>query len=329
MVRRGKSPNLGGQNAPRHPNGNIDWKRVYNEFLSDIIRNQVAPNTTRGHLYNLISKNVLKKSDYGQLKDHLVEWRKDGIIDWDDIADGSGRGVVNDFDDYRSGEDIINGNLNWLRNADKYYRDNYLSNHFRWYGQPHYVEFQSEKHAVTGTVRVLVGKQFTRIVFNRGNSGWEGMRQVALRLRKEFYTIDLKTGKRMERGDVLNPLTGKLGSGVHLWYLGDKDKKGDHMDLEIEEQLKFFGVWDHIEFKRIAVTEPQISEYNLIPTGDKGEYQIDALNIANPYKFKELLLGYITPFFDVKIHKLLLRQNPIDIINKSVHTKIKFLSKKE
>jgi hypothetical protein len=329
MTVRGKGSNSGGPNAPRLRNGNIDWNRVYINHLKPIICSQIAPNTIRGILYALLSADVLKKSDYGGLKTHLRDWRQDGVIDWNDIADGSGRGVVNEFGDYRDANDIVNKQINWLRNAGPNYRDAYLSNHFRWYGQPHYIELQTEKHAVAGTVSVLVGPEFTRVVFNRGNSGWEGMRQVALRLKRERFTIDLKTGEVLERMNILNPLTGEYGPGIHLWYLGDRDKKGRHMDLEIRDQLGFFGVWKYIDFKRIAVIESQISEFGLIPSGDKGEYQIDALNIANPEKFKKLLLDHIQPFFNEDIHKHLLRQNPARTIDALVHTKIRFLSQRQ
>lgn len=329
MTSRGKDSNSGGPNAPRLPNGNINWAKVYTDYLKPIIRSQIAPNTIRGLLYALLSQDVLKKSDYGGLKTHLRDWRQDGLIDWDDIADGSGRGVINEFGDYRSADDIINQQIRWLRNAGTNYRNAYLSNHFRWYGQPHYIEIQTEKHAVAGTVSVLVGPEFTRVVFNRGNSGWEGMRQVALRLKRERFTIDLKTGEPMERMNILNPLTEEYGPGIHVWYLGDRDRKGRHMDLEIRDQLSFFGVWKYIDFRRIAVTESQISKFGLIPSGDKGEYQIDALNIANPEKFKKLLLDHIQPFFDQDTQKRLLRQNPVRTVDALVRTRIKFLSQRQ
>jgi hypothetical protein len=328
VSRRGN--NSGGPKAPRLPNGNIDWNKVYSDYLGPIIRKQVAPNTIRGLLYALLSKDVLKKSDYGGLKTHLRDWRLDRTIDWDDIADGSGRGVVNDFGDFRSAEDIINQQISWLRNAGTNYRDAYLTNHYRWYGQPHYIEFMSEKHAVTGTVSILLEDKFTRIVFNRGNSGWEGMRQVALRLKRERFTIDLKTGDVMERMNVLNPLTGEYGPGIHVWYLGDRDRKGNHMDFEIRDQLGVFGLTrDKVDFRRIAVTEAQISEFGLIASGDKGEYQIDALNIANSEKFKKLLLDHVNPFFNYDIYKRLLQQNPVRIVDALVRTKIKFLTQRQ
>ena len=97
---RGPKNNSGGPNAPRLSNGNIDWKRVLIDHLQPIIADQIAPNTNRGLMYILESKGVLKKSDYDGLTDHLVKWRQDGEINWDDVADGSGRGIMNDFSDY-------------------------------------------------------------------------------------------------------------------------------------------------------------------------------------------------------------------------------------
>jgi hypothetical protein len=69
--------------SPRRPNGNIDWEEVYQRYIKDIIREQIAPNTGRGSMYILKSKEILVKSDYNQLIVHLRDWRKDGRIPWD------------------------------------------------------------------------------------------------------------------------------------------------------------------------------------------------------------------------------------------------------
>ena len=53
-------------------------------------------------MYVLKSKEILVKSDYNQLIIHLRDWRKEGRIPWDQIADGTGRKIVNDFSDFQS-----------------------------------------------------------------------------------------------------------------------------------------------------------------------------------------------------------------------------------
>ena len=99
---------MGGSSVtPRKPNGNIDWEKVYSIYLKKILDNQIAPNTGRGLMYILKSKQILVKSDYNQLVSHLKDWRKEGRIRWDQIADGSGRGIINDFSDYQSPDESI------------------------------------------------------------------------------------------------------------------------------------------------------------------------------------------------------------------------------
>ena len=169
-------------------------------------------------MYLLKSKQILVKSDYNQLIIHLRDWRKDGRIRWDQIADGSGRGIINDFNDFQSPDLFFDLRIRSLRHGGEIYRQ-ILNADWRWYGQKHYVEFWLEKHAITGTVAALVGDRYVRVGFNKGNPGWGYMRDNCERLRGELYT----TGPNGER----------IRRKILLRYLGDKDKQGDHMDHEI------------------------------------------------------------------------------------------------
>src|SRR5919106_189782 len=161
----------GGIHAPRRSNGNIDWEIVYSKYVKEIIEGQIAPNTTRGIMYILDSMGVLKKSDYSGLNVHLTDWRKDGRIDWSDIADGSGRGGFNDFSYYQDPDGWINNHVNFLKKGGENYR-RFLNNQWRWTNQPHYVEFWSEKHAVVGTIAAHIRGTYVRVAYNRGNPGW-------------------------------------------------------------------------------------------------------------------------------------------------------------
>jgi hypothetical protein len=87
---KGVLNNSGIHLTPRRNNGNIDWNKVYSEYIADIIFRQIAPNTLRGLMYILKTKDILKKSDYNGLITHCRDWRKEGKIGWDDIIDGSG-----------------------------------------------------------------------------------------------------------------------------------------------------------------------------------------------------------------------------------------------
>jgi hypothetical protein len=309
MVRPfGRRNNSGGSAAPRRVNGNIDWNKVYDQYISDIIAEQIAPNTLRGLMYILKSKNILKKSDYNGLITHCRDWRKAGLIEWDDIIDGSGRGVINDFGDYLNIEKFVNNQVEYLRNGgDCYIR--YLKTKWRWYGQPNYVEIWCEKHAIAGTVASLVRGRYVRVAYNKGNPGWGYMHDNCERLRDEMKQSSSSTRRN-----------------VHIFYLGDWDKHGRHMDIELERQLKHFGLWDKIYFKRIGLLPEQVTEYNLPQNFDESEgYEVDALNAFDPLAFKDLILSHIDPLFDESIHNEILSMHPVETINDLIRNRVEFL----
>jgi hypothetical protein len=303
----------GTSKTPRRPNGNIDWERVYNPDVRDIIHTQIAPNTGRGLMYILKSKGILVKSDYKQLSVHLRDWRKDGRIRWDQIADGSGRGIINEFMDFQSPDLFFGTRINTLKNGANIYR-RILNEDWRWYGQKHYVEFWLEKHAIAGTVAALVGNRYVRVGFNRGNTGWGFMHENCDRLRNELYT----TG---ENGTAIK-------RKIHLFYLGDDDSFGRHMDLEIRNQLEFFGMLNLVEFKRIALTPEQVEAYSLPSNFESGEgYEVDALNAFQPKEFKNLINNHIEPYFDKGEHQRMLERVEFqpETIDANIRSRIVFL----
>ena len=310
---KGGKNNSGGIAAPRKSNGNIDWDKIRSKYLRPILNSQIAPNTSRGLMYILKSKDILKKSDYNGLTNHLTDWRISGEIGWDEIADGSGRGVFNDFSDYETPIDFITNQVEFLRYAGENYR-NYLKTQWRWRNQPHYVEFWNEKHAVVSTVAALVGDWWVKVAYNKGDPGWGYMCSNYQRLLSEL------------RGPNAGPNIGKRK--LHVFYLGDYDKYGRDMDRQIRVQLEHFGIWKYVHFERIGIIPEQIAEYGLIPNDDNDGYEIDALNAFNPHKFKKLLYDHIEPYFDEDIYQKLLAEHPAADIDKLVRNKVKLLSRK-
>ena len=307
----------GTSKSPRRPNGNIDWEEIYKREVKGIIRNQIAPNTGRGLMYLLKSKGILVKSDYNQLIIHLRDWCKDGRIRWDQIADGSGRGIINDFTDFQSPDLFFGRRIQSLRHGGEIYRQ-ILNADWRWYGQKHYVEFWLEKHAITGTVAALVGDRYVRVGFNKGNPGWRYMRDNCERLKGELYTTG-SNGEKMRRKIVLR-------------YLGDNDKQGNHMDHEIRDQLEFFGMLKLVDFKRIAVTDEQVESYGLMTNFESGEgYEVDALNAYNPNKFANLIIDQMEPYFDEEVHKAMLEREEFQAktIDAAIRSKVAFLDEDE
>ena len=287
---------VGTSKTPRRPNYDIDWEEIWKQYVRPIIKSQIAPNTGRGLMYILKSKQILVKKDYKGLITHLRDWRKDGRIGWDQIADGSGRGIINDFSDFESPDEYIKSRYNELLHAGQFYHD-YLNNDWRWYGQKHYVEFWLEKHAIAGTTSALVGDRYVRVGFNRGNTGWRYMHDCCQRLRNELYTRDINSNDSQKR----------IRRTIHVYYLGDRDQQGDHMDLEIRAQLRFFGMLHSVDFERIAITDEQVKSYNLPQNFESGEgYEVDALNAYNPQQFAKLIDEHINKHFDKGIHEKVL-----------------------
>jgi hypothetical protein len=308
MPRRiGTRNDSGGSEAPRRSNGNIDWNKIFDLFISDIITNQIAPNTLRGIMYILKSKNVLKKSDYNGLITHCRDWRKNGLIDWDGIIDGSGRGVINDFLKYKFPKDFVNDGISYLSNGGSIYQRN-LNGPWRWYGQPNYVEIWCEKHAIVGTVSQLLKGRYVRVAFNKGNPGWGYMHDTCERLKDEMEQSP--TGRR----------------NVYIYYLGDWDKHGRGMDKQLESQLRHFGLRDKVRFERMGLLPEQIQEYNLPKNEFEGDgYEVDALNAFKPTAFKNLILDHVDPLFDESIHQEILAKHPIEDIDNMIRSRVKFL----
>jgi hypothetical protein len=303
----------GTSKTPRWTNGNIDWEEVYKCYVKDIIRKQIAPNTGRGLMYILKSKGILVKSDYNQLIVHLRDWRKDGRIRWSQIADGSGRGIINDFTDYQNPDEFFGHRIHSLKHGGEIYRS-ILNAEWRWYGQKNYVEFWLVKHAIAGTVAALVGERYVRVGFNRGNTGWGFMRQNCERLKRELYMVDGKSEKMRRQ--------------ILLRYLGDDDVQGRRMDREIKAQLDYFGMLDLVDFKRIALTSEQEQAYGLPSNFESGEgYEVDALNAYNPKEFAKLINENIEPYFDKDVHKAVLEREEFqaETIDTKIRSKVAFL----
>jgi hypothetical protein len=304
---------VGTSKTPRWSNGNIDWERVYKDYVKDIIRNQIAPNTGRGLMYILKAKGILVKSDYNQLMTHLRDWRKEGRILWSEIADGSGRGVINDFIDYQPPEKFIDSRIKVLKYGGEIYR-NILNADWRWHGQPTYIEFWLEKHAIASTVAALTGNRYVKVAFNRGNPGWGFMHDNCKRLKKELHTID-------ENGE-------KIRRSIYLYYLGDNDKQGNNMDKEIRNQLDFFGMLKLVNFERIAITDKQVQDYGLPVNFESGKgYEVDALNAYKPKEFAKLIDSHIEPHFDRDVHDRILEKEEYqsETIDDRIRSRIKFL----
>jgi hypothetical protein len=298
--------------APKLSNGNIDWNTTLDKYIIPIIRNQTAPRSIRGNLYHFFSKNILMKKDYDGLVNALTEARKDGRIPWDAVLDGSGRGVLNDFEDYEDRQDFVDRLYDYLRNGGVHYRNSIP----RWYGQKHYAEYWVESGTAAKTIKGYIGNRQIRIAYNKGNPGWKFAYDNSLRLkteleRTEHYYFDLNARSQKK---------------IHIYYFGDNDKPGNDMDVFIQEQLEHFDLLEEIEFKRLALTDKQVRRYQLPENFETGKgVQLDALEAYVPDEFKKIVQEPIDKLFDKNIYQKVLEEHPVEDIDTRIRQKVRFL----
>ncbi|MGA7368756.1 MAG: hypothetical protein WBX01_06465, partial [Nitrososphaeraceae archaeon] len=279
--------------SPMHGD-NINWKgwganRIV-EILNEL-RKQFEIPTVRGVWYILVSRypkyiaNV--KSIYQSYDSITVKCRNGQVgyprISQDAFSDDTRRILDIDNDEFISGVDSAEGTIQSVKDARERYHIP------RWYMQPNYVELWIEKNTMQRFLqRILRGGLMSddpvdrqiRIAANRGWSSFTFVKENIDRL------VDKWEAKWIELGSV----SGKVETYPQIWvlYCGDLDPSGCRMDEGLEANIRGrFHNWftykigrdpnippqKHIEeldnrmsrihFVRLAVTIPQIEEFNL------------------------------------------------------------------
>jgi hypothetical protein len=126
---------------------------------------------------------------------------------------------------YGSLEDALYATAQWYR------RD-------LWADSEAYVEIWTEKDAIAGVVFEVTGKWDVPLMVSRG-----------------FSSISFLHSAAEAIADKDKP--------AFLYYFGDRDPSGVHIDRSIERELNVLAPDAEIHFRRIAVTEEQIEELSL------------------------------------------------------------------
>ena len=295
---------------------NVDWKNefipIIKNILDELAQEGEKP-SVRGMWYILVSRypdkisNIpsmyssydkaitkARKGEYGEGKSRLDE---DAFVD-------NVRQIIDIDDDYETVDSYIQRGINHIRYAHQKYTIP------RWHKQPNDVEVLLEKDALVSMFESILSDRQVRIVPNRGWTSRTFVRKNIDRLKSKFNEEYIKR--------------------VIVLYFGDFDPSGLRMDENLKKELSDSG----IEFKRIAITKPQIREFNLQHLTDpdtktleklegnldkKGDantewfkerwgdgevYQIelDAMH-ARREQFKEFVLSTIDEYFDNKIYQ--------------------------
>jgi hypothetical protein len=196
--------------------------------------------TLRAMFYALYSKEVIPNAQgyYQTLSEFTAICRRDGTLPINCFADNS-RGIIRDFNDnYITLDQYVDEAINLLENAKTEYADSIP----RWTNQPHYVEIWTEKDAMVGTLRSILQD-----------------REVIIAPIKGYDSVSnaYKNFKRLER---------KLAEEkqVHIRYFGDLDPSGEHIQENINNELRkqrFYFDASTLDIQRVAVTEEQIRQF--------------------------------------------------------------------
>jgi hypothetical protein len=184
------------------------------------------PMTVRQVFYRAVSAGLVEKTERAYKNDVgrlLAKMRRDGRLPWGWIAD----------------------NTRWMRKPRTWssLEDALLSTaqHYRrslWDDQCAYVEVWTEKDALAG---VLLEE--TRL--------WD----VPLMVTRGFPSVSYL----YEAAQVISA----QNKPAHLYYFGDHDPSGVHIDRSTERQLREMAPDAEIHFERVAVRPEQIGQWNL------------------------------------------------------------------
>lgn len=187
--------------------------------------------TLRQLYYQLVSRNVIPNIErsYKNLSALISDARLAGLIDWSAIEDRIR--VPRLPPEWENLGELVEAALRSYRLP-------------RWADQETYVELWVEKDALAGVLAPLAHEFHVPLMVNRGYSSQSAMHEAAERF------VDKAENRK-----------------ALLFYLGDLDPSGEDMVRDIQDRLDMFGV--DVDVVKIALTMPQVRQYNLPPNPAK------------------------------------------------------------
>jgi len=198
--------------------------RASAEALREILRDQ-QPLTVRGAYYQAVVHGLVQKTEdgYAQVQRDLLAMRRAGELPYHWIVDGTR--WQRKPRSYTSLADCLN-------NAARYYRRDL------WADSGVYVEIWCEKDALSGVLYDVTSRYDVPLMASRGQSS---------------ETFLYSAGEAIEA----------QGKTTFIYILSDFDGAGESIFRKIEEGLHRHAPTTTIYCDRLAVTESQISVYNL------------------------------------------------------------------
>jgi len=185
--------------------------------------------TVRQVFYALEVRGIVEKTEkgYGQVQTQVLKMRREGLLDWDFITDGTRwqRKPAS----WDTGEDFLR------QMAHTYRRD-------LWQDQDVRVEIWLEKDALADIVSDVTSKWDVPLMVSRGQSS---------------ATFLYNAAKQAERAWQLAEAT------TFVYAMYDHDAGGQRASRTVERELPAYAPDTPIVFEQIAVTEAQIRDWDL------------------------------------------------------------------
>ena len=183
------------------------------------------PLTVRQTFYRLVAHQEIEKTQnsYKNLVSVLGKMRREGRLPFSWISDNTR--WMHKPKSYDSMSDLLYHSQQTYRRAI-------------WNDQDVYIEIWCESDAISGVLYDVTAE-------------WD----VPLMPTKGFASLTFL----QSAASTIN----QVGKPSHLFYFGDYDPSGVHIDKRIERDLREFAPDADIEFERVAVTAEQIDEWNL------------------------------------------------------------------
>jgi hypothetical protein len=255
------------KSRPRKRRTKADIERLKRTIYATVEADQ--PMTVRQVFYRLVSTGVIAKTE-GEYKNTvgrlLVAMRREGDIPFAWVADNTR--WMRKPRTYSSLEEALQSAARTYRRA-------------LWDDQDVYVEVWTEKDALAGVLLEETRQWDVPLMVSRGFSSISYLYEAAATIRDQ-------------------------GKPAHLYYFGDHDPSGVHIDRVIEARLREFAPDAEIHFQRVAVRPEQIREWGLPTRPTKktdsrsktfqGEsVEVDAIP---PRRLREIVRGCIEQHID-------------------------------
>jgi hypothetical protein len=192
------------------------------------IVDEIKPCIVRQAFYQASVRRICDKMEtgYGQVQRALVQLRRDGFVPYASIVDNT-RYMLKP-DTYDSVSEFLEITAQTYRRAV-------------WTDLPDYVEIWLEKDALRGVLLPVTAQYDVPLMVARGYASLSFLHGSA-----ETFRWHTQQGKT-----------------CHLFHLGDFDPSGVNAAEKIRDTIQELAPEVDLHFKRLAVTEKQIAEWNL------------------------------------------------------------------